>query len=189
MFTGIIETTAAVGGHNKNGEALTLSIEKPTKWKLNLGQSISVNGACLTVVAFNKTTFTVELVPETLEKTIFGQCLPETVNLERAMLATDRFEGHIVQGHIDTVGEVTEVKSTAEVTDLVVKFDPRFDKQVVSKGSVALDGVSLTVVDVKSGCLSVTLIPHTLKETTLSELAPQDKINIEFDIVGKYLSR
>ena len=144
---------------------------------------------CLTVVDFDDDSFIVELMPETIEKTIFGNHIPKIVNVERAMLATDRFEGHIVQGHVDTTGEVEAVRESDGSHMLAIMYDSKHSGLVVSKGSVTIDGVSLTVVDADSEKLSVALIPHTLKGTTLGELKEGDMVNLEFDIIGKYLSK
>ncbi|MDA8597019.1 riboflavin synthase [Candidatus Pacebacteria bacterium] len=187
MFTGIIETTQTVRKQETSEGVLSLEIVMPDGWQLALGQSIAVNGACLTVVSFDSDHFVVELVPETLEKTIFGESVPTAVNLERAMLPTDRFEGHIVQGHIDTVGEVQSVLTQDNRYELAISFTAPFTQLVVPKGSITIDGVSLTITNMTTDTFSVALIPHTLRETTLGTLREGDKVNLEFDIVGKYL--
>ena len=188
MFTGIVETIAAVTAE-KNEEITRFTIEKPTGWELTVGQSIAVNGTCLTVVSFDERGFAVELVAETLTKTSFGSNPPKKVNLERAMLAGGRFEGHIVQGHIDTVGTAIVTATKENNWTLTVSFDQQFDYLVVPKGSITIDGVSLTVVDPRSRELSVALIPHTLENTTLGALKEGSQVNLEFDIVGKYLQK
>jgi len=189
MFTGIVETQSAVYAHPAGEQTMKLVIVRPTGWDLQIGQSIAVNGACLTVTKFTEDSFTVVLMSETLRKTSFGSKVPEVVNLERAMLATDRFEGHIVQGHVDTVGEVTGILEGDGQYELSISFDASFDTLVVPKGSITIDGVSLTVVKADLAKLSVALILHTLKETTLGELREGDNVNLEFDVIGKYLQK
>lgn len=189
MFTGIIEVKSKIKAHDVCDEILTISIEKPDELDLKNGQSISVNGTCLTVVDFGGDIFKVELMKETLSKTIFGINIPKTVNLERAMLPSDRFEGHIVQGHIDGTGEVVAVKKESDTTKLTITYNSEFERLIVSKGSITVDGVSLTVVDVKEGEFSVSLIPYTLSNTTLSSIDERDMVNLEFDIVGKYITK
>ncbi|MDC1205306.1 riboflavin synthase [Candidatus Pacebacteria bacterium] len=187
MFTGIIEKTAKVANSTNTDGVATLSIEKPIGWDLKVGQSIAVNGVCLTTVAFDDEKFQVELVSETLQKTTFGKGIPNLVNLERAMLPLDRFEGHIVQGHVDAVGTISHMEEIDGPSLLTIMYDSAFDHLVVGKGSVAINGISLTVVAANKGLLSVALIPHTLNHTTFDTLKEDDMVNLEFDIVGKYL--
>ena len=187
MFTGIIEEKNIVVSHEEGDEVTRLVVKIPSGWKLKLGQSIAVNGTCLTVVGFNDETFTVELMRETLNKTTFGKYIPESVNLERAMLPSDRFEGHIVQGHVDMVGEVTGVEKGKETMGLTISHRKTHSNLIVEKGSITVDGVSLTVVNPRESEFSVALIPYTIKETTLGLLKRGDFVNLEFDIIGKYI--
>ena len=187
MFTGIIEAKTSVVSDDVRNEITTLVIKTPVGWKLHENQSISVNGACLTVVEFDDKTFTVELMRETLNKTTFGKYIPESVNLERAMLPSDRFEGHIVQGHVDIVGEVTGVEKGKETMGLTISHRKTHSNLIVEKGSITVDGVSLTVVNPRESEFSVALIPYTIKETTLGLLKKGDFVNLEFDIIGKYI--
>jgi riboflavin synthase len=187
MFTGIIETTAKILDHQHTAGLLTLTIERPTDWDIKRGQSISVSGVCLTVEAFDTESFSVKLMQETLNKTSFGTSLPTVVNLERAMLATGRFEGHVVQGHVDITGTVAEIIRTPGSVEIQFQFPPEFDHLIVPKGSIAINGVSLTVVAVTSGTFTVALIPHTLEVTTFCNLKESDIVNLEFDIMGKYI--
>jgi len=191
MFTGIIEVKTAVASFDTDTHlgVATLTIEKPKEWELESGQSIAVNGACLSVIQYEEETFSVELIPETLRKTTFGLRIPAKVNLERAMRADGRFEGHIVQGHVDTTGKVNAVTKNDGVHSIMLSYDGRFDPLVIEKGSITIDGVSLTVVDVGEGQCCVHLIPHTIECTTLGLVDEGDVINIEFDIIGKYLNR
>jgi riboflavin synthase len=187
MFTGIIESKSEVLFVKKVGEILTLAILRPSEWQLTVGQSIAVNGVCLTVVSFTDTEFVVEIVPETINKTTFSSDYKSDVNLERAMPANGRFEGHVVQGHVDTVGKISQINRLGETALFDIIFDPQFDELVVEKGSITIDGVSLTVVKVVPGGLSVALIPYTLNLTTLGEKREADEVNLEFDILGKYI--
>ncbi len=189
MFTGIIEAKTRVVSSSETDSVVTLVIEKPADWEIEIGQSIALNGACLTVITFDETSITFELIAETLKKASFGAGFPEMVNVERAMLPTDRFEGHIVQGHVDTVGKVLCNREVNGSWNLVASFPNEFDHLVVPKGSITIDGVSLTVVDPKPGELTVCLIPHTLEVTTFSSLAVGDAVNLEFDIIGKYITK
>lgn len=190
MFTGIIEAVAEIVSSESTDEILTLHIATPVDWEtLVLGQSIAVNGACLSVSAINNTdnTFAVQLMPETISRTIFGSNQPQIVNLERAMSASARFEGHIVQGHIDSTAIVQKVGETQEWRTITFTFDESYSSLVIEKGSVAINGVSLTVADVNAEQLTVALIPITLKDTTLGELKLGDKVNIEFDYLAKII--
>lgn len=189
MFTGIIETTANITKRTNIADVLTLEISKPVGWEVSIGQSIAVNGACLTVVIFDETTFTVELMTETLTKTTFADEGLVTVNLERAMPAKGRFEGHIVQGHVDTVGSIRSVDVTEQSWLIWVSYDPSFDHLVVEKGSITIDGISLTVIDTIPGGCSVGIIPHTLQMTALSTKEVDAAVQLEFDIIGKYLHK
>jgi len=186
MFTGIIETTATVISSEAVGAVMKLVLERPAGWDIVIGQSIAVNGVCLTVVSADESSMTFEVVAETVDRTTFGGAIPGLVNLERAMLPTDRFEGHIVQGHIDAVGEVATV-SSAHGRHLTLTFDPSCSRLVVSKGSITIDGVSLTITEVNEGSFSVALIPHTIEVTTLGSAEKGTRVNLEFDIIGKYL--
>jgi riboflavin synthase len=189
MFTGIITHITPIKDSHKIGEGLRIILEKPQEWSdLVLGESIATNGACLTVSSFNDTEYEVFLMPETLEKTIFGQQVPAKVNLERSLSAADRFGGHFVQGHVDGVGQVARIDET-DGYRLYISFDKANAPLVIPKGSVTINGVSLTVVDAKQDELSVALIPHTLQHTTLGDLRVGDPVNLEFDMIGKYIVR
>lgn len=188
MFTGIIETTATVISSEATDAVMKLVLERPAGWDIVIGQSIAVNGVCLTVVSADESSMTFEVVAETVDRTTFGEAISMLVNLERAMLPTDRFEGHIVQGHIDAVGEVTAV-SSVHGRHLTVTFDPSYSRLVVPKGSITIDGVSLTITEVNEGSFSVALIPHTIEETTLGSAEQGTRVNLEFDIIGKYILR
>lgn len=189
MFTGIVETTTKLESKKTDGEITSLKLARPKGWKLRDGQSISHNGVCLTVVDFDDDSFTVELMPETLAKSTFGSKMPNEFNLERAMAADGLFEGHIVQGHVDHVGKIIDVIEDEKWRTLKIAYPGKNQNLLVPKGSVALDGVSLTIVDVDPEWFSVSLIPHTLEITTLGELKKGSEVNIEYDIIGKYISK
>lgn len=191
MFTGLVESCGRVQTLTRTAtEArLTVLTSLPTE-ELKLGDSVSVNGACLTVVAKDKTTFTVDMSPETFERTTFNSMPREgRVNLERALRVGDRLGGHIVTGHIDTVGTVLSVEKHQNAVVIEIEVPAEYARYLVAKGSVAIDGISLTINAAESNKFSVSIIPHTLKETTLAECKSGDQVNIETDILGKYVER
>lgn len=188
MFTGIISHTTKVKAAKKGSTGLAITFERPRQWvDLVLGESVSANGVCLTVERLGSNTFSCFLIPETLRKTTFGKQTPLSVNLERALKAGERFGGHFVQGHIDCIGEVLSCKRAA--AEIVVAFPARFNKYVIDKGSIALNGVSLTIVKTDRNQLTIALIPYTLKQTNLGSLKPGDNVNLEFDMLSKYVAR
>ncbi len=189
MFTGIIQTTTPIVHTKTQGNITELELTTPEGWELHLGQSIAHNGICLTVTKINKTTYCVELMPETLAKSTFGAHPPKTVNLERAMTAHDMLEGHIVQGHVDGIGTLTRIENEKDWRTLTITYPKENQSLLVPKGSIAIDGVSLTVVDVQDDWFSVSLIPYTLEHTTLGQLKTGEQINLEYDIIGKYIAR
>ena len=202
MFTGIVEELGRVVRLETVEDSARLTVEAPTVTQdVNLGDSVSVNGCCLTVTAVHGSTFTADLMAETLTRTTLGSQAPgDPVNLERALRATDRLGGHIVQGHVDATAEVLD-RHHGEHWDLLRIGLPReIARYVAVKGSVALDGVSLTVVDVvhasdvtpvpgAGASLSVGLIPETLRRTTLGTRRPGERVNLEVDVLAKYAER
>ena len=206
MFTGIVEELGRVVRLETDEDCARLTVEAPTVTQdASLGDSISVNGCCLTVAAMHGSTFTADLMAETLTRTTLGSQAPgDPVNLERALRATDRLGGHIVQGHVDATAEVLD-RSHGEHWDLLrVGLPQEIARYVAIKGSVALDGVSLTVVDVEDAqhdapdasptpgagaSLSVGLIPETLRRTTLGTRRPGERVNLEVDVMAKYAER
>jgi riboflavin synthase len=183
MFSGIVATTVGYDGQGDDGiHRFVLGQWRPT---IELGSSISCNGVCLTVVEATADSFGVEIVEETLHRSMFSSLEPGArVNVEQSVTAATLLDGGIVQGHVDCVGRVTHLAPS-----LAVSFDPRFDELVVEKGGIVLNGVSLTVTAVGEGAASVALIPETLRRTNLGELEVGAPLNIEFDIIGKYLVR
>ena len=206
MFTGIVEELGRVVRLETNEDCARLTVEAPTVTQdASLGDSISVNGCCLTVAAMHGSTFTADLMAETLTRTTLGSQAPgDPVNLERALRATDRLGGHIVQGHVDATAEVLG-RHHGEHWDLLrIGLPQEIARYVAVKGSVALDGVSLTVVDVEDAqhdapdasptpgagaSLSVGLIPETLRRTTLGRRRPGERVNLEVDVMAKYAER
>lgn len=191
MFTGIIEDIGELVAIESRGESRRLRIRSSHfESGVSLGDSIAVNGACLTVCAIDGTEFSFDAVAETLECTALGSLSAgDRVNLERAMRADGRFDGHIVQGHVDGVGTVRALEREAEDVRLFIECAPDFADLLVDKGSVAIHGVSLTVVKVCEKEFEVALIPHTLQETTLGELGPGTPVNLEADVLGKYVKQ
>jgi len=183
--TGLIERIAPCGG----GRRLTIVPRKPLS-RLALGESIAVNGACLTVTSGNGRRFTVDVSPETLRRTTFGDLARGArVNLERALRLGDRLGGHIVQGHVDGVGRVEAIHPDGEWVLYRFSAPPEVQPFLVEKGSIAVDGVSLTVFGVeRGGRFTVALIPHTLRETTLAERIPGDRVNLEADVLLKQIA-
>lgn len=192
MFTGIIEEIGRMRRIGKQGQAMVLTIEAAKVLDdVQLGDSIAINGVCLTVVEFDGSSFTVDVTPETFRKTTLGELAPGSrVNLERAMLANGRFGGHIVQGHVDTPGRIVSRKPEQNAVIFQIEpVDPSQMKYVIAHGSITLDGISLTVVNVDERSFTVSIIPHTLAQTVLQHKQPGDRLNIEYDLLGKYIDR
>lgn len=189
MFTGIVETVGRVVGIEPCGEKTRLVLEAPAVTEgLPIGASVAVNGACLTVVEVEGARVAFEAVRETLDRSSLGGLRAGArVNLERAMRADARLDGHIVQGHVDGMGRVRAFDRRGDDVRLAVECEPAFAELLVPKGSVAIDGVSLTVVGVAEDGFDVALIPHTLAVTTLGERRPGDAVNLEADVLGKYV--
>ena len=189
MFTGIIETVGLVRGLTSRGNYFVMTVMSsfPAE-EIRKGESIACNGVCLTVVDSKKDRFEVEVSQETAGRVDMKRFQTGSrVNLERAVRLGDRLGGHLVSGHVDSVGRVDSLKPVGQSLELAVTFDARFDTLVIEKGSLAIDGVSLTVNQCRAGWLAVNLIPHTSRETNLSDLKAGDSVNLEFDLVGKYI--
>lgn len=189
MFTGIISQTTKVENAAKVSGSLKITFKRPKQWTdLVLGESVAVNGTCLTVEELADEAFICSLMPETLAKTTFGGQVPTMVNLERSLKAGDRISGHLVQGHVDCAGEVVSV-SKANDYRITIGFPAKYKNLVIEKGSIAVDGVSLTVAEVWDNSFDVALVPYTLQHTTLGQLKVGDKVNLEFDMLSKYAWR
>ena len=191
MFTGIVEETGVLRTIAGAGRAGEISVRaKRVMEGTRIGDSISVNGVCLTVTRILPDGFAADVMPETIRRSSLGRCQAgDRVNLERAMPADGRFGGHIVSGHIDGTGTVLSVDREANAIRIRIGAGRDILRLVVEKGSVAIDGISLTVVDVDEESFSVSIIPHTAEETTLGERRSGDPVNLETDIVGKYVER
>ena len=186
MFTGIITHKGKVTSSVfKNGSCF-LAFEIPKGWKLHEGESIATDGVCLTVKSIAAKHYTVELMKETLQKTTFGTHAPLYVNLERALRLSDRLSGHVVTGHIDTIGIIKKIVDDGTAHIYTISFPKSFTKFIVPKGSICIDGISLTVVDIHKGLFSVAVLPYTLEKTTLGEKTEKMAVNLEFDILAKY---
>ena len=191
MFTGLIEEIGTIEQLQKNRGTLRFTISaKEVVKDLAVDDSVSINGVCLTVIQFSKSNFQVEAVEETLSKTTLGSSKTGSqVNLERSLRFSDRMGGHFVQGHVDAVGEVVAVKRQEGGVLLSIKLPSHLLKYVISEGSVAIDGVSLTIARLKENKITISLIPHTLEKTILANLKAGDGVNIEVDLIGKYVER
>jgi riboflavin synthase len=191
MFTGIIETVGTVASIERRGDIARLAVDAPAIASgVRVGDSVAVNGGCLTVTAETGGRFAFEAVRETLERTALGLLsVGSRVNLERALRADSRLDGHIVQGHVDGTGVVGALERAGDDVRRFVDCDAELADCLVEKGSVAIDGVSLTVVSVSATGFDVALIPHTLAVTTLGDLRPGDRVNLEVDVLGKYVKR
>lgn len=192
MFTGIIESLGKVESISQNASSLALAINCPFAAELTLGESVAVNGTCLTVTSHTATSFTADVTPETFRRTSLGTLYHGSeVNLERAMPANGRFGGHIVSGHIDGTGTFLGAEKEGNAMNMAIRVSPELGKFIIEKGSVAIDGISLTVANADYGSevlFSVAVIPHTWRETTLSSMQEGQIVNIECDAIGKYVS-
>ena len=185
MFTGIVEEVGVVAKISDNG--MTVLATKVTE-DLKLGDSIAINGTCLTAVSFDQTEFSVDFSPETVRRTSLGRLsVGGPVNLERALLASDRMGGHIVQGHVDGTGRIMSTKRDGDSTIFRIRVPKRLNRYIVEKGFVAVDGISLTVVKIGASSFTLAVIPYTLKNTNLAALSVGDRVNLETDILAKYV--
>ena len=191
MFTGIVEELAQIKSINKIETGYRFAIQASLIIDdIELGHSVSVNGVCLTIVEINKDVISMDLVAETLSKSNLGELkLDDFVNLERAMKVNDRFGGHIVQGHVETVGVILDKQIQGEGALLSVGISPEWLKFCIPKGSITLDGVSLTIAKINGNIIDIAVIPHTLDNTTLGLKNKSDTLNIETDVIGKYIDR
>ncbi|NLK18911.1 MAG: riboflavin synthase [Synergistaceae bacterium] len=191
MFTGLVETVGTVISLKKGEGGAVLAIRAPMyDGELSPGQSVAVGGACLTVISFSGEIFSVDVMPETLKKSVIGNLRPGSgVNLERALRADGRLDGHFVTGHIDGVATVREIKTGSDGYLMTLALDGETASLVVPRGSLAVDGVSLTIASASEDYCVLGLIPSTLRATTLGWLRPGDRVNVEADILGKYVKK
>ena len=191
MFTGIVEEKGTVGHISLAGISGSIAIKaRKVLEGTRIGDSIAVNGVCLTVVSLRPDGFTADVMAETIRRTSLGSCQPgDPVNLERAMAADGRFGGHIVAGHIDGVGTIRSAVPEGNAVWITIEAPPQILRYIVEKGSIAIDGISLTVAYVDESVFKVSVIPHTAAETTLLSKKAGDIVNLENDIVGKYIEK
>jgi riboflavin synthase len=190
MFTGIIETFGEIKEIDNSNEQITLTVSSDLTSELKIDQSVAHNGICLTVTSINENQYDVCAVRETMDKTCIGNWQKgEKINLERGIKLSDRLDGHIVQGHVDTVGKCIAVNADGENRTYSFLFDPSFASLIVEKGSIVINGVSLTCFDVSENSFKVTIIPYTFENTSFHTMKENDAVNLEFDILGKYLQR
>ena len=192
MFSGIVEGTGTVRSAERRGDVLVVAIDVGGLFGgLPPGGSIAVNGCCLTAVRSEGSGFACELTEETLRRTAFDRRLRPgvRVNLERPLKADGRFDGHIVQGHVDGIGRVRELRRLGESAEITIEPPPQLERYLVEKGSVAVDGISLTVWGVEPGAFTAALIPYTLEATNLRDAKPGSHVNLEADVIAKYVER
>uniref|UniRef100_UPI0040488A71 riboflavin synthase n=1 Tax=Roseivirga sp. TaxID=1964215 RepID=UPI0040488A71 len=190
MFTGIIENTGTIVAIDREGTNLHFTVESEISAELKVDQSIAHNGVCLTVVAVKGHQHVVTAIDETLKKTdLAGWKTGSVVNLERCMIANGRFDGHVVQGHVDQIGTVTQVQEQGGSWLFDFEYDPSLGNVTVEKGSICVNGTSLTCFNSEEGKFRVAIIPYTYEHTCFHQLKQGDKVNLEFDIIGKYVKR
>ncbi len=190
MFTGIIEALGKVVAMERAGTNVHITIESPISHELKVDQSVAHDGVCLTVVGCDAHTHTVTAIEETLQRTAIGLWAPgRLVNLERAMPANGRLDGHIVQGHVDATGICTGIESRHGSHYVHFEYEPRPEHLLVDKGSICINGVSLTVVSPEDNRFSVAIIPYTWQHTNFHQLREGERVHLEFDIIGKYIAR
>ncbi|MTI32324.1 riboflavin synthase [Xanthovirga aplysinae] len=190
MFTGIIETTGRVVGVVKEESNVHFEIESIIAPELKIDQSVAHNGVCLTVTAIHEQRYTVTAINETLLKTNLGELKKgDLINLERCVPMNGRFDGHVVQGHVDQIGKVVKVEEQHGSWLFTFEYDPSTGNVTVEKGSICINGTSLTCFNSKDNGFSVAIIPYTFEHTNFKQLKEGDTVNLEFDIIGKYVQR
>jgi riboflavin synthase len=190
MFTGLVETVAEIVESKPTGDGIRLRIGSALASELSAGDSLAVNGVCLTVVLARDSEIHADVGPETMRVTTLGGLARGTlVNLERPMRADSRFGGHFVQGHVDATGYVEELRAEAESHWLTVGFPPRLAPYIVPKGSIAVDGISLTVAGLGTNRIDIMVLPYTLQHTNVRAMRVRDRVNLECDMIGKYVVR
>lgn len=190
MFTGLVESIGSVRSLDRRGDAARLTLETPLAAGLSLGESLAVNGCCLTVTSADGDSVSFDLLGETLARTNLGGLAPGArVNLERALRADGRFGGHFVQGHIDTTTEVLSAETKGADLNLIIALPEAGARYLIEKGSIAVNGVSLTVASLGEDRFGLWIIPHTLQETNLGDLRAGSPVNLEYDMLAKYAER
>ena len=189
MFTGIIENLAKIDSIKKNKKNLDITLSSSLTSEFKIDQSISHNGICLTVVNINESHYTVTAIEETINKTTISKWrVGDIVNLERAMKIGGRLDGHMIQGHVDQIGQCIHVETMNGSWEYTIQYE-KSENITVEKGSIAINGVSLTVIDSRPNQFKVAIIPYTFEHTSFNKLKMNDYVNLEFDILGKYLSK
>ena len=190
MFTGIIETMGRIKDVSSSGTNKSFWIQSSITHELKIDQSVAHNGVCLTIEDIQNGVYKITAIKETLEKTNLGQWVAGTnINLERSLQLSGRLDGHFVQGHVDTIGTLLKKKDLNGSWELVIDFPKKFGPLVIEKGSICLEGISLTIFAVKKSTFRVAIIPYTWQHTNLQFLNEKDTINLEFDLLGKYINR
>lgn len=190
MFTGIIETLGIIKALQKEDENLHITVSSAITNELKIDQSVAHNGVCLTIIAIENDTYTVTAIKETIEKTNVGDWkIGDVVNLERAMKLGDRLDGHIVQGHVDQIGVCALIQETNGSWKFTFEYDKTLNNLTIEKGSITVNGVSLTVVDSMINEFSVAIIPYTYQNTNFKNFKVGTKVNLEFDVIGKYVAK
>ncbi|ULQ58158.1 riboflavin synthase [Flavihumibacter rivuli] len=190
MFTGIIESLGTIAALETSGTNKIFWVSSPISHELKIDQSVAHNGVCLTVDALKDGQHRVTAIAETLEKTNLGELQPgDLLNLERCMVMNGRIDGHIVQGHVDGTGTCTGVKDLDGSWEYRFSIDPQFAPLIIEKGSICINGTSLTLFNVTTDSFSVAIIPYTYEHTNINQLVPGSKVNLEFDMIGKYVNR
>jgi riboflavin synthase len=190
MFTGIIETLGEIKALHKDGGNVHITLASAITDELKIDQSLAHNGVCLTVIAINKNEYTVTAIQETIDKTNLSEWKTgDFVNLERAMKLGDRLDGHIVQGHVDQIGMCKSIQEANGSWYFTFEYDPILNNLTIEKGSITINGVSLTVVNSLTNEFSVAIIPYTYEHTNFKNFKIGTKINLEFDVIGKYVSK
>ncbi|MDN3643122.1 riboflavin synthase [Lutimonas halocynthiae] len=190
MFTGIIEELGEIVELNHEQDNLHITVKSKVSKELKIDQSLAHNGVCLTVVGLGENTHTITAIKETIDKSSIGDLnVGDKVNLERAMQLGARLDGHIVQGHVDQVAVCTEVEALEGSWVFSFSYDNTYNNLTIEKGSITVNGVSLTVVNSKEGSFSVAIIPYTYENTNFHQIKINDTVNLEFDVIGKYVAR
>lgn len=192
MFTGIIEATGQITALKRHGQDIQLTIHSDTLdfSDVKLGDSIASNGVCLTVTALGTQSFVADVSGETLSRTLFGQYQTgQRINLEKALLPTTRLGGHLVSGHVDGIATVTQIVKTGQSWQIYVKAPAELQRYIAEKGSVTIDGISLTVNELTADGFRLTIVPHTARETTINNLSAGSSVHLEVDLLARYLER
>ncbi|MCV9930240.1 riboflavin synthase [Flavobacterium sp. LS1R49] len=190
MFTGIIETLGKVADIKKDRDNIHITVDSTISNELKIDQSVSHNGICLTVVAINNSLYTVTAIAETIQKTNIAEWkVGDIINLERGMKLGDRLDGHLVQGHVDQTGNCITIEEANGSWNYTFEYDEKLSNITIEKGSITVNGVSLTVVNSKKNQFGVSIIPYTFENTNFKNFTVGTKINLEFDVIGKYVSR